>query len=105
MGNSSTANHCAMDINCAMLTRNMGSVSHNRRWVLCAKIKLGTPVAMPGAMPGKVLTINMKQAIFDAINYQIQRPVHNKRNNGHFWTLKYLGLAALEAETKAWDPR
>ena len=85
-------NHCIMDINCEILTRNMGSVSRNRRWVLSAKINLGTPVAMPGAMPGKVLAINMKQALFDAIKYQIQRQVHNKRNNGYIWDIEISGF-------------
>ena len=85
-------NHCIMDINCVILTRNMGSVSHNRRWVVCAKLNLGTPVAMPEAMQGKYLATNMLSANFDAINYQIQRPVHNKRNNGHILNIEISGF-------------
>ena len=67
----------------------MGSVSQNGRWVLSAKINLGMSVAMPGTMPGKVLTIKMKQAFFDAINHQIQRPVHNKWN---IWDIEISGF-------------
>ena len=47
-------NHCIMDINCAILTRNMCFASDIRRWILYSKIKLGTPVAMPRVMPGKI---------------------------------------------------
>ena len=81
-----------MEIKCAILPRNMASVSHKGRWVLSAKINLGTPVAMPGTMPGKVLTINMKQAFFDAINYQIHSICITNGIMDIFWDIEISGF-------------